>query len=176
MSTKTRDRLREQILDGARALPNPFFVKDLRVVMAQAWPASTLDRALAELVEAGELSMVRQYPQRTYVVGCPPASTLADPAPDWGRAYPSGGNQIGPTWQAMWEAMASGQWCDVRELLAVGEAARGCAQATVRNQLFAAAKAGHIEPEARQDANSGRWRIWYRRPDRVWSNPEGTQS
>jgi hypothetical protein len=64
----------------------------------------------------------------------------------------------------MWDAMADGEWHDVRDLLVIGEAARGCATQTVRNQLFAAAKVHHIEPEARFDDESSRWRMWYRRP------------
>jgi hypothetical protein len=154
----------DQIMLAAQLCRSPFTVAELEQAMADTWSASTLDRALAQLVEAGELSQVRQYPRRQYVVGQPQASTLADPAPDWGRCYPSGGAQIGPTWQAVWERMYGGQWCDVRELLAVGEAVCGCAESTVRNMLFAAAKAGHIEPEARQDPETNRWRIWYRRP------------
>ena len=111
--------------------------------------------------------MVRRYPVRRYVIGRPHLGAIADPAPDWGPCYPSGGEQIGPTWQALWEAMASGEWFDVRELLATGQAVRGCAELTVRNLLYAAAKARHIEPEARLDEGTHRWRMWYRRPDRV---------
>jgi hypothetical protein len=172
MTAKTAARLREQILDGARALPNPFAVVDLVAGMPDQWPSTTVDRMLRTLVADDELSLIRSHPMRMYVVGRPDAATLADPAPDWDRRYPSKGNRIGPTWQALWEHMAAGEWCDVRELLQVGEQARDCATLTVRNLLFAAAKARLIEPEARQDEKTGRWRIWYRRPDRVLDKTE----
>lgn len=160
--------LRDQLMAGAALCRSPFTVAELTHLLPEPeWPRTTVDRALRDLVEAGELSMVRQYPARQYVIGRGDAAALADPAPDWGRQYPSGGELIGPTWQAMWVALADREWHDVRELTEVGEAARGAATATVRNQLFAAAKAGLIEPEARLDDETHRWRIWYRRTDPV---------
>jgi hypothetical protein len=90
---------------------------------------------------------------------------VADAAPDWSFRYPSGGERIGPCWQAMWAALADGQWHDVRELLPIGIAVGGVEESTARNQLFAAARVGHIEPEGRQDEVTHRWRIWYRRTD-----------
>lgn len=168
MTLRVRDKLKDQILASAQLCVSPFSVTELVAGIPRVPSAATLNRALTELAESGELTMVRQYP-RFYVLGTPASSTVADPAPDWARFYPSGGDMIGPTWQAMWEAMADGQWHDVHELVPIGEAAKGAATSTVRNQLLAAAKAGLIEPEARRDETQSppRWRIWYRRPDRV---------
>ncbi len=157
-STASRDALKSGVVEFARQIPNPFLGSPDEIV---------LSGALSELCDEGELTMVRQYPVRRYVVGRPPAETLADPAPDWGPRYPSGGNLIGPSWQAMWQALAGGTWCDVRDLLVIGIESRGCYERTVRNLLFAAARAHHIEPEARYDTETKRWRMWYRRPDRV---------
>lgn len=94
-----------------------------------------------------------------------PRPPAAESAPDFSPNYPSGGAQIGPCWQAMWSLMADGKWHDVRALVAVGSAAGEVIAQTARNQLFAAARARLIEPEARQDPDTARWRIWYRRPD-----------
>lgn len=167
MSGKTAARLKSEILAATTKLLCPFTVAELKMAMPNAWPHTTLDRTLAELCEEGALTQVRRHPLRRYVVGLGESSTVADPAPDWSPRYPSGGEQIGPSWQAMWDAMASGEWIDVLDLVRVGEAARGCATATVRTLLFAAARARHIEPEARFDERSRRWRMWYRRPDKV---------
>lgn len=165
MTTKTATELRDQLIGAARQLGGQWTVKELAGKMPGGWPSTTLDRELRRLADEGLITLVRQYPVRRFVLGSLAVAELADPAPDWGHHYPSGGNQIGPTWQAMWEAMADGEWRDTRELLGIGEAARGCADATVRNLLFAAAKARHIEPEARYDDEVSRWRTWYRRID-----------
>jgi hypothetical protein len=164
MTTKTAHELRLQLAEAINDVPQPFTVRELTGKMPQSWPSTTIDRELRRLVDEGLITMTRQYPQRRYVTGQPAPSTLADPAPDWDRNYPSGGLLIGPTWQALWEALADREWHDVRELLQIGMDARGCAEATVRNQLLAAAKARLIEPEARFDDESRRWRMWYRRP------------
>lgn len=163
MRTDTGQKLRDQLLECAQGLGARFTARALREALPEPWPSSAVERAIAELIADRQLTQVRQYPQRLLVAGRPPQ--LADPAPDWGRGYPSAGNLIGPTWQAMWQAMADGEWHDVRELLGVGEAARGCATATVRNLLFAAAKAELIEGEERYDASNARYRTWYRRQD-----------
>jgi hypothetical protein len=165
VTAKTAQELRDEVISSARQLGNPWTVRELADKMPSDWPSTSVDRELRRLADEGLVTLVRQYPVRHFVVGRPDVAELADPAPDWGHHYPSGGNLIGPTWQAMWEAMADREWHDVRDLLGVGEAARGCATATVRNQLFAAAKAHHIEPEARFDDESARWRMWYRRTD-----------
>jgi hypothetical protein len=155
-------------LASAQLCVSPFTVTELVAGVPRVPSEATMNRALSELCESGELTMVRQYP-RFYVLGRPEASTVDDPAPDWSRFYPSGGEKIGPTWQAVWSAMADGGWHDTADLVPVGMSVAGCAYSTVRNQLLAACKAGLIEPEARLDETQtpNRWRIWYRRPDRV---------
>lgn len=168
MSTQARTMasLREQVLTAARDIGHAFTVADLVETMAEDWPARSVNTMLAELSVSGALTKIRAYPARVYTLGAQAAANPSDPAPDWGRGYPSGGAQIGPTWQAMWEAMADGAWHDVHELVPIGEAAADCTPETVRNQLFAAARHGLIEPEGRQDSVTNRWRIWYRRTDR----------
>jgi hypothetical protein len=170
MTYRVRDKLKDQLLSAAGLCASPFTVAEMLAGVSLDPSGATVGRALAELVEAGALTMVRQYP-RFYVLGRPEASTVDDPAPDWSRFYPSGGEAIGPTWQAMWSAMADGGWHDTHELVPIGQEVKGCAFSTVRNQLLAACKAGLIEPEARLDETQSpnRWRIWYRRPDRVTS-------
>lgn len=163
MTLKTPASLRDEVISSARQIGRPWTVRELADKMPSDWPSTTLDRELRRLAEEGLVTLVRQYPVRRFVTGRAAVADLPDPAPDWGHHYPSGGNLIGPTWQAMWDGMADGEWHDVRELLGLGEAARGCATATVRNLLFAAAKARHIEPEARFDDEVSRWRMWYRR-------------
>lgn len=163
----SRERLKKDLVRGAVNCVGPFSVAELVAEVGGNAARSTVDRALSELCAAGLMTQVRKYPQRRYVLGRPEPIDAADPAPDWGRGYPSGGGVIGPMWQAMWRSMDDGAWHDVRDLLVVADLASGGADKTARNLLFAAAKAGHIEPEARQDEKTGRWRIWYRRPDRA---------
>lgn len=163
----SRERLKKDLAHAAVNCVGPFSVAELVAEIKGNAARSTVDRALSELCAAGVMTQVRTHPQRRYVLGRLDPIDEADPAPDWGRGYPSGGSVIGPMWQAMWRSMADGDWHDVRALLTVADLASGGAGKTARNLLFAAAKAGHIEPEARQDEQTGRWRIWYRRPDRV---------
>ena len=93
------------------------------------------------------------------------ATRERDPAPDWPSNQPSGNARLGPTWQAMWDALADGEWHDVRELLVAGLVAAGCVEATAQNQPYAVVRARFVDPEARQDLDTHRWRIWYRRTD-----------
>src|SRR5678810_57322 len=114
MTSRVRDKLKDQILAAAQLCRSPFTVTEIAAGVPRVPSEATLNRALTELCDEGELTMVRQYP-RFYVLGRPEDSTVADPAPDWSRFYPSGGEKIGPTWQALWEAMADGQWHDTRD-------------------------------------------------------------
>lgn len=86
-------------------------------------------------------------------------------APDWARGYPSKGERIGPAWRAMWAALGDDGWHDSKALAMAGELAGGCAHKTARNLLFAAARAGLLDAESRQDEMSKRWRTWFRRSD-----------
>lgn len=87
----------------------------------------------------------------------------APTAPDWSRGYPSRGKTIGPAWRAMWRSLDDGEWHDGRALKLAGTLAGGCTEKTARNLLFAAARAGLLDTDARQDDASNRWRTWFRR-------------
>ena len=89
----------------------------------------------------------------------------ASAAPDWSRNYPSAGERIGPAWRAMWAALGDDEWHDSKALAMAGELAGGCAHKTARNLLFAAARAGILDADSRQDETSNRWRTWFRRSD-----------
>lgn len=63
----------------------------------------------------------------------------------------------------MWAALADDDWHDSKALAMAGELAGGCSDKTARNLLFAAARAGLLDTDARQDETSNRWRTWFRR-------------
>ncbi len=158
----TRAELRAELLDAARQMPSPFTLTGLIDALTPRWPRNTITRAVERMDAEGLMTMVRRKPERVLVLGRPERGE--DPAPDWGQRYPSGGELIGPAWQRQWDAMRDGEWHDCNELVAAAVEASTCSATTARRLLFAAAKERLIEPEARQDDETHRWRIWYRRP------------
>lgn len=84
-------------------------------------------------------------------------------APNWSKNYPSGGEHIGPAWQAMWDTLADGEWRDAASLAESGAEAGGCAVKTARNLLSSAGEAGLIDSMECFDEQKRRWCTWYRR-------------
>jgi len=163
----SRAVLKDQLIAASATCRSPFTVAELLAGVNGRPAASTVDRALDELCEAGLLTLTRSHPQRQYVLGRPERATVADPAPDFTPGYPSRGERLAGAWQVMWHLLADGSWWDVGPLIAVAEEHGDVAAKTARNLLLGAVKARVIEHEARFDDTRKRWCLWYRRPDRV---------
>jgi len=162
-----RAELKDQLMAASATLRSPFTVAELLAGVNGRPAASTVDRALDELCEAGGLTRVAVHPLRLYVAGRPERATVDDPAPDFTPGYPSRGERLAGAWQLMWHLLADGSWWDVGPLIAVAEGHGDIAEKTARNLLLGAVKARVIEHEARFDDTRKRWCLWYRRPDRV---------
>lgn len=163
----TVDQIRESIMaatDGAEV--------DQRTIVDHVRAGSTpkpdpmrIRYQIGELVAAGRLRCTRRATGRRsalYASGAAPKVDAGTDAPDFLPGYPSGGQQIGPAWAAMWRELADGDWHESYELAGTGAEAGELLPKTARNLLYGAVKAGLIEPDVRLNERR-RWVAWYRR-------------
>lgn len=130
--------------------------------MAGGVSSNVFSHELGELRLAGQLHEIRPRAGARPALYSLEKPTDSD-APDFRPGFPSAGEQIGPAWRAMWEAMADGEWHDPVDLAGIGAEAGGCLPVTARNLLYPAVGGGHLEADVRYNAERHRWCTWYRR-------------
>ena len=96
------------------------------------------------------------------MVGVAIVGFMKSEAPNFNGSYPLAGERIGPAWRDLWTLLADDQWQCGTDLASAVGSTHNLAEATVKNLLRSAARAGLLETTLAVPAGRTREAAHYR--------------